>query len=781
MRTLRPLLVLAALAAPAPASGQAVPSREPTGTHVFPAGAQRGTTVKVRVGGECLPPGMAFHLNGDGVTAPPVLGPEAKPRYEPSARRPPRDADAVGAAMTYPREWASEIAVAADAAPGVRYWRVSGGWGGTRPLPFVVGDLPEFIETEPNSRPELAERVTLPVVVNGQIAGERDEDYFVFAADAGAVVVCDVMAGRIGSLLDPVVTVTDAKGRRVAVQEVRIGPDPVVAFRVPGTGDYRLHVANLGFGGGPAYVYRATLSTTPFAPFAFPPAGEAGDTHEVGFYILTGTDSYRVMKERVTFPRTPGPFSHRWGTSLAATSGPELADAGVNSTAEAARELPTPSFVSGRFRTAGAEAWYRFPAKKGEAFALSCEPFPRDSAALPVMTVLDAAGTRLATASAAASPDRSAELDWTAPADGVYRVRLRDLQHGTRGGPEFVYRLSVAPAKPNFALRLDPDYVNVVQGGKTEIDLIVRRTGGFTGPIDLAGVGLPDGVAVEPARVPEGVSRMKVAVAAKADARPTDAVAGLRGRATVAGAAVERRATVAAFGREGTSLYLTVQHKPVFRLTCSEAYQYAHRGTVYPYAMTVERLGGFDGPVTLQLCDRQVQDLDGIEVVETLVPPGATEAMNLVYLPETMFAGVQHHSRPYAQGYATFTDRWGQKQTLLAVSDKRCMIRTMPPVAKLRAQTTGVAGAPGGVVECKLVLDRMSNFTGPATVELVGPAGAAAEPTRLKGGETEVTVRVRLGDGPWPRPDQVLKFRATGKLPQGASLATDTAIPVRVK
>jgi hypothetical protein len=249
---------------------------------------------------------------------------------------------------------------------------------------------------------------------------------------------------------------------------------------------------------------------------------------------------------------------------------------------------------------------------------------------------------------------------------------------------------------------------------------------------------------------------------------------GLVGRA----AGAERRAVVGTFGREGNSLHLTVQHAPVFRLTCNEAYQYAHRGTVYPYAMTVERLGGFTGPITLRLCDRQVQDLDGIEVVETVVPPGATETKALVYLPETMFAGVQHHSRPYVQGYATFTDKWGREQTLLAVSEKRCMIRTMPPVAKLRAVTGEVDGT-AGVVECKLVLDRTTNFTGPATVELVGPAGAAADPVRLRAGETEATVRVRLGDGPASRPDPVLRFRATGKLPGGATLATEAAIPVR--
>src|SRR5436309_4521150 len=102
MRSTRRLLVLALSLLPAPAWGQAVPSREPTSTHVFPAGGRRGTTVAVRFGGECFPPGMKLTLWGDGVTAPPILGAQVTPGYEPSARRLPRDADAAGAAMSYP-------------------------------------------------------------------------------------------------------------------------------------------------------------------------------------------------------------------------------------------------------------------------------------------------------------------------------------------------------------------------------------------------------------------------------------------------------------------------------------------------------------------------------------------------------------------------------------------------------------------------------------------------------------------------------------------------------
>ncbi|HEV3435796.1 MAG TPA: hypothetical protein VG122_00460, partial [Gemmata sp.] len=407
---------------PLPAWGQAVPSREPTGTHIFPAGGQRGTIVKVRVGSECMPPGMAFILIGTGVIGPSVLSIEAKPRYEPTVRRPPRDADGVGASMTYPREWESSITIAPDTELGTKFWRVSSAFGGTRPRPFLVGDLPEFIETEPNSLPELAERITLPVVVNGQIAGERDQDYFVFAGKAGEVVVCDVMSARIGSPLDPVIAITDLNGQRQDVQEVRVGNDPVMAFRVPKTGDYRLHVANLGFGGGPAYVYRITLSTKPFAVYAFPPVGRINETREVETYTLNGTAEFRATKEKVTFPATVGQFFLRDSIPLIASNLPEVAETGDNHSSKTAMELTVPVAVNGRFLTADEEDWFRFTAKKGEAFTIACQPFPRDSIASPVLSILATDGTAIIKASAVDMPEREILLDWRAPVDGTYRL-----------------------------------------------------------------------------------------------------------------------------------------------------------------------------------------------------------------------------------------------------------------------------------------------------------------------------------------------------------------------
>ncbi len=712
-------------------SAQAVPSKEPSSTHIFPAGGRRGTVVPVRIGTEAMPPSANLRLWGEGVRAAELLGERVKQRYEPSARRPPRDADGVGANMSYPTEWRSEFAIAADAPLGAAAWRVTCGWGGTRVRPFVIGDLPEFIEAESNSTVDRAERVTLPVTINGQIAGERDIDCFVFSATSEQVVIADVHAARIGSPLDPVVELSAADGRRVRAEVRRAADDNVLLFRIPVAGDYVLQVANVSFQGGPEFVYRVNLSDV----------GQVSN--------LPGSDG-----QVENLPHD--------------------------------KPLTLPTTIQGRFLKATSEDTFRIAAKNDEFVAIECRPASASSIAMPIIALEEATGRALAKASSAESADRACLIEWKAPADGEYQLRVRDLQYGSRGGPEFAYRLSVRPAQQDFQLSLSADFANVTQGNRTDLDLTIKRFGGFTGPIDLSIAGLPEGVTFEPPRIADNQTSLKLVFKAIDDTRPTDATLRLSGKAMIANQPVEHVANVASLAEAAiaNSVQLTVQHKPIFKLTCNEAYQYGHRGTIYPYAMQIERLGGFDGEIHVQLCERQVQDLDGIEVVETLIPPRGTEFKNLVYLPETMHASVQHHCRPYSQAWATFTDKWGQRQTMLSICDKRNMIRTMPTVVKLKSLDEAVTARLGSIVRCQLVVDRTPNFDGAMEIELVEPearSGFIAERVRIEAGQTRAEVAIRLGDSVNLPPDLSFKFRAVGQLREDVKVISEVAVPVRIE
>ncbi len=91
---------------------------------------------------------------------------------------------------------------------------------------LAVGEGPEVMESEPNDSPAKAQKVTIPVTINGRIdngktAGPTDEDYYRFEAKKGEHLLIDVEAARLESPLDSVAEVLDANGEEIPSATVR--------------------------------------------------------------------------------------------------------------------------------------------------------------------------------------------------------------------------------------------------------------------------------------------------------------------------------------------------------------------------------------------------------------------------------------------------------------------------------------------------------------------------------------------------------------------------------
>src|SRR5271170_4465134 len=99
----------------------------PTASYIFPAGAQRGTKVNVRVGGLFLHEKCGFEMLGPGVNAPTHLT-RAKTTWFEGPILPLPDSQRQ---EDYPKDMAGMIAVAADAPLGLRYWRLWTSQGAT--------------------------------------------------------------------------------------------------------------------------------------------------------------------------------------------------------------------------------------------------------------------------------------------------------------------------------------------------------------------------------------------------------------------------------------------------------------------------------------------------------------------------------------------------------------------------------------------------------------------------------------------------------------------------
>ncbi len=92
---------------------------------------------------------------------------------------------------------------------------------------LAVGNEPEILEREPNNTPDGAQRISLPVTINGHIDGtaktgaKPDGDYFRFHAKKGQSLNIQVTASRLGSPLDSVIEVLDAQGNPISRATVR--------------------------------------------------------------------------------------------------------------------------------------------------------------------------------------------------------------------------------------------------------------------------------------------------------------------------------------------------------------------------------------------------------------------------------------------------------------------------------------------------------------------------------------------------------------------------------
>jgi len=163
-------------------------------------------------------------------------------------------------------EW---IQPSAKALPGVHYVTAKRDGFVSNPLPFEISTLPEVLEAEPNNDLKHAQKVTLPMIINGRINRSGDWDVFQFAGKANQQVVAEVLARRLDSPLDSVLKLTDATGKVLAFnddhEDIGSGAnthhaDSYLMAKLPADGVYFVHISDTARNGGDEYAYRLRIS-----------------------------------------------------------------------------------------------------------------------------------------------------------------------------------------------------------------------------------------------------------------------------------------------------------------------------------------------------------------------------------------------------------------------------------------------------------------------------------------------------------------------------------------
>jgi len=129
---------------------------------------------------------------------------------------------------------------------------------------FALDTRPELLARDPADC-DGPQPLVLPIIVNGRIARPGAEAQFSFEGKAGDELVAEVIARRLGSPLDSVLTLSDAQGRTVALNDdyddkgaglLTHHADSRLSARLPADGLYRLRLADAQRQGGPEYGYR---------------------------------------------------------------------------------------------------------------------------------------------------------------------------------------------------------------------------------------------------------------------------------------------------------------------------------------------------------------------------------------------------------------------------------------------------------------------------------------------------------------------------------------------
>jgi hypothetical protein len=525
-----------------------------------------------------------------GIHAESVAGPSGKPIQPPQGNQPAL----VSAQFT--------VTIPADVPIGHHDVRFASKAGISNPRTFVVGDLPETTEKEPNNDVAEAQEIALDSTVHGAITTPTDVDYFRFTAKKGQRVVVSCLTSSIDSKLTAGLELYDTAGKKLASNHHYRDGDALLDATLPDDGDYLVRVCSFAYQQGNLdYFYRLTVSTAPWIDAIFPPVVEPGTETSLTVFgrnlpggkldpaaVVDGR-VLETLKVTVTPPAkgmelqrlayrgyispltgTMDGFEYRVHNKVG-LSNPFLltfAQAAVvldnedNGTPDRAQTVSVPCEIAGRIQKKRDRDWYRFNARKGEI--LSIELYgDRLGSPLDLYALLKSAGPKgNMIVELDDNPEQVLNQFYTrgndpppyvfkAPADGAYLLHVSSRDAELEAGPRHLYRVRITRAKPDFRVVLmppalnAPDACNLRRGSTQFCTVIVNRIDGFTGEITLTAEGLPGGVTCPKQTIAAGRRQGVLVFRAVANAPFWEGDIRVKATATIDDEPVEREARAA--------------------------------------------------------------------------------------------------------------------------------------------------------------------------------------------------------------------------------------------
>jgi hypothetical protein len=595
------------------------PPLAPTLAPIMPLGMQRGTALEVTLTGTNLaePTGVWTSFSAK-VTIPT----DAKNGTNPASLR-------------------VKIELAKDAPLGFHSIRLATKKGMSNARLFCIDDLPQVMESANNHDPKTAQVLPVPCVLVGRADAETT-DYFKIGVKANQRISFDLLGHRLGSPIDPQITLLDAvTGRELPGGFNNDAPglqtDARLTYTFKQAGDVLIAVRDVSYRGGADFHYRLRIGDFPCATTPLPLAVKRGSKVAVRF---TGPTVDGVAPVEVPVPADPlvtalqvaprgANGMYGWPVMLAVSDLDEQVEHEPNNDPGKANRIAVPGAVTGRFEEKDDIDHFVFLAKKGKRYVIEAHTVEHLSPTDVYMVLKNDKGAKVLETNNALPP----KLDFTAPADGDYTLAVEHQNYWS--GPDQVYRLTVTPYEPEFALTLNQDRFSVAPGGTVSIPIFATRAG-YNGAIEVSAVGAKGltGTVTIPAGPPKPPNVPSAVLNVKADELPPGPVVfSLQGKATIDGKPVVRLVSVRNLLTVAMNnlpvppqtMYhavgLAVLEKPPFALTAKFDAPFVQPGKPITATVKVARQPGFTAEIVLTLIGLP----PGAAATPAKIPAGANE------------------------------------------------------------------------------------------------------------------------------------------------------------
>lgn len=684
----------------------AAKAASPRLTTIAPTGAQRGTELQLRLGGDRLADAQEIIHHGPGIE---VL----------------RIDSATNKAVK------AQIKIAADCALGEHLFRIRTASGISDWRTFFVGPFPTAAESEPNNFPTNAQKVAGNLTITGTVTSE-DQDVFAVEARKGQRLSAEVEAMRLGRAdFDARLTARNAEGTVLAdCDDSWLAlQDPAISFVAPKDGTYFITLREAAYGGGEGSAYRLHLGSFPRPVAVFPLGGKTGEVLAAKFIGDAGGEFAQTIK----LPDAPqekfGAFAERDGAPapspnwMRVSPFPNILESSPNQSRDqaTAAAVPLPLAFNGIISKPGESDWFRFKAVKGQAIEVSVWARRLRSPLDSVVEVFDSKGGQIAANDDTSGPDSS--LKFTPAETTNYFLRVRDTTG--KGGSDFTYRVEVAAPLPGIVLKIPEVARNdtqtrqwiAVPRGNRFATLISARRANLGGDLTLALESPPQGVSLVAERMAAGIDSMPLVFEAAADAPISGKLLDLTATWTNASSKgvgrfrqdielVQGPNNTFYYGTSVDKLHVAVTREAPFKLRLVEPKVPVVQSGSMRLEVVAERDKGFDEPITVQM----VWNPPGVSSQsEAVIAKGAT---NVLYQLNASAGAEVRTWKIVVLGSATVDGG------PLHVSSQLAKLEVATPYVAGKIEPLALNPGQQGKLVCKL--DQMRPFQGKASVTLFG-------------------------------------------------------------